>query len=445
MPRAAFALAALLLASAAPAAIAQPGPAPAAAAERLTPRQAVSAVAEAIEALFFDAVRGKAIADELRAAAARGEFDRYAEPRELAVALTNRLRPHDNHFGVFWSANTPPPPPGGIAALFRDPGPGEGPPPEALIAERRANYGLRAVQVLPGNIGYIDLREFADLDFDNPNDPARRTIDAALSLVSGADAVIFDLRDNGGGSPAMVGYLTSAFTPKGADIFNTFHSRRGTRSEAPLVSHPAPNLTVPVYILTSGRTGSAAEAFAYTMQTAKRAVVIGDASAGAANPGGRIPIGGGFAVFISMGSPVNPISKRNWEGTGVIPDVAIAASGALVEAQSRALDGAAKGLEDPFLTENRWAFEALTPPVVNTDLSPYAGTYSGVRIERGAEGLRYVRDRRPAWALYPLGADLFAVRGDPTRRIRFIREGGSVTALEVLTPEGALGLYRREG
>ena len=67
---------------------------------------------------------------------------------------------------------------------------------------------------------------------------------AALQLLSDSDAVIIDLRGNGGGSPAMVGYLTSAFTPKGADIYNTFHSRDGTFSEAPRDWYPSPRLDV---------------------------------------------------------------------------------------------------------------------------------------------------------------------------------------------------------
>ena len=452
MSRLALTLAALLCA-AAPAALAQPAPQPAAQqapaqpAERFTPRQAAGAVAETIEALYFDAAKAKSVADSLRAAAARGDFDRYADPRELSVVLGNWLAPYDAHFSVAWSADTPSPPPGGVRGPG-GPGPGAaplGPPPEALLAARRANYWLRRAEVLPGNIGYLDMRQFADIDFEDANDPARRAIDAAISFTGGADALIIDLRDNGGGSPAMVGYLTSAFTPKGADIFNTFHNREGTISEAPPTPYASPNLTIPVYILISGRTGSAAEAFAYTMQSAKRAIVVGEASAGAANPGGRVPVGGGYAVFVSMGSPINPITHRNWEGTGVAPDVAVPAAQALARAQSMALEGAAKGLQEPFLTENRWAAEAIAPAPFQADLAAYPGNYNGVTIEQYADGLHYVRDRRPHWVLYPVAADTFAVRGEPGRRLHFRREGGRVVALEVLTPDGPSGLYRRAG
>ena len=117
-----------------------------------------------------------------------------------------------------------------------------GPAAGAMAAERRGNFGVRRVEVLPGNVGYIDLREFANFAFGRPDEPARRAIEAALQMVSATDAVIIDLRENGGGAPAMVGYLTSAFTPKDAKIYNVFHSRRGTRSEAPSDWYPTPRL-----------------------------------------------------------------------------------------------------------------------------------------------------------------------------------------------------------
>ena len=223
-----------------------------------TPRETVAQVADTIEQDYFDPQRAAAIAAALRADAAGGRYDRYANPQDLATALTTRLKAEDRHFNVRWS-DAPP---------AQRPGPGPGPDPA------RTNFGIRRAEVLPGNVGYLDLRYFADIDFDDPRDPARQAIDAALQVLGHADALVIDLRDNGGGSPAMVGYLASAFVAPGADIYNTFHSRRGTLSEAPPTAHPAPRTTLPLYVLTSGRTGSAAEAFAYTLKNARRATVV---------------------------------------------------------------------------------------------------------------------------------------------------------------------------
>ncbi len=403
------------------------------------PRETVARVARAIEDNYFDPAKGKAIADGLRADAKKGAFDRLSDPRELAHALTERLEPLDHHFSVVYSASAPAPV---GAAPAR-------PQPSFEEQTRRINYGFRSVQMLPGAIGYIDMRQHADFPFGQPDHPARRAIDSALALVSGADAVIIDLRDNGGGSPAMVGYLVSAFTPKGADIYNVFHSREGTQSEAPADWYPSPMLDKPLYILTSGRTGSAAEATAYTLQAAKRAVIVGDTSYGAANPGGTVDIGDGFAMFVSNGSPVNAVNKSNWEGVGVKPDVAVPAAEALDRAQILALEAAlAKRPDGPFATDSRWTLEALkakaNPPAGLSGLPDYEGAYGEVVVTRTGSILTIQRGKRPPWKLLALGDGLFAAEDDPGRRIVFERgPDGKVSALEIRYSTGQSLRFRR--
>ncbi|GAA0643549.1 S41 family peptidase [Brevundimonas lenta] len=407
-------------------------PAAAATVERPTPRQTVDAVAARIRELYFDPAIGDRVAGELEAEAAAGAFDALTDPRDLAPALTARLRPLDAHFNVTFDPAAPSGtpvrrmrPPEGAAPAVRPVNPGEA----------RAHYGFRKVEVLPGNVGYIDLRQFYNIDFDNPADPARRAADAALDFLADADAIIFDLRDNGGGAPSMVGYLTSAFTPADAPIYNIFHSREGTESEAPAVFRPNPRLDVPVYVLISGRTGSAAEAFPYTLQGARRATIVGEASGGAANPGGMVPVGGGFAVFVSMGSPKNPMTGKNWEGTGVLPDVAAPWDQALDRAHSLALEGIISA--DAGRTDAVWALETLRAPAGPSDLSVYAGMYGEQRVSIEGGKLQIQRGRRPPVVLKPLGDDLFTVVGDPTRRIQFSRdEAGRVIAYDGLAIDG---------
>jgi hypothetical protein len=405
------------------------------------PRVVVDGIAQAISDTYFDAAKGAKIAADLRAAAAKGEFDGFTDPRDLATALGNWLRPLDAHFNVVWNPAAAAGPPQG--------GPRLGPPDPAQIAQReaadrRVNFGFRRVEILSGNIGYIDLRQFADFDPESADAPARDKADAALALIGGTDAVIIDLRDNGGGSPAMVGYLASAFVPAGADIYNTFHDREGTSSEAPPRPYARPRLDVPVYILTSARTGSAAEALAYTLQQAGRATIVGEASGGAANPGGMVPAGNGFAVFVSHGAPINPISKKNWEGTGVQPDLASPSPQALIAARRAALTAVlAKAAPGPARTDSQWALEALDaeakPPVAPA--ADLAGTYSGVNVAVNGEGvLQLQRGRRPPQALLALGGDLYSVRGEPDRRLRFTRDDkGRPVALEYLTEDGSPG------
>lgn len=281
-------------------------------------RDDVAGVASAIESNYFDPAQGKRIANDLRASAGKGEFDALADRNSLAEMLTTRLKPLDRHFRVRWSLAEP------TQAA------GDGPRVRRMVpGQEPGGSGIRQVAMLPGNIGYLSLGEFAHFEPAADRHPAREAIDAALEKLSGSRALIIDLRGNRGGSPQMVGYLVSAFTPPGADIYNMFHTRTGNFSEAPAQMHPNPRLEVPIYVLTNARTGSAAESFTYTMKNAKRATVVGEASGGAANPGGEHDAGNGFVVFVPTGSPVSPITGTNWETVGVIPDVPVAADSAL--------------------------------------------------------------------------------------------------------------------
>jgi len=388
------------------------------------PREVAGRIAATIENEYFDPAAGTRIAGELRRASDNGAFDRLQDPRELATALSDRLRPLDRHFVVRWS------PPG-----TEPPGPQRGPVRDPATS----NFGIRRVQLLPGNIGYLELGYFADIDFDDPAAPARVAIDAALQLLAHADAVVVDVRDNGGGSPAMVGYLASAFVAPGAKIYNTFRWREGGASEAPGYEHPAPRTTVPLYVLTSGRTGSAAEAFAYTLGNAGRAVLVGEATGGAANPGRPFDVGGGFSVFVSTGSPVSPITGRNWEGSGVQPQVEVEAAEALVRAQELALARlVADGGGDQGAS---WVLEALrsrAPAPDPATVQVLAGEYGTLRIEALSDGLQLRQGRRPPQRLRALdAAGLFYFESDPARRLRFDRGANGVpVALELVWPEG---------
>ena len=233
----------------------------------------------------------------------------------------------------------------------------------------------------------------------------------------------------------MVGYLAAYFTPEGANIFNTFHSRQGTREEAPQVAPTgARRLDTPLYIVNSGRTASACESFAYTLQAAQRATIVGERSAGGANPGASVPAGDGFSVFISFGSPINPITQRNWEGEGVIPTEATSHADAVTRAHILALQTLASSQTGDAQREAQWALTALQaagPTLSARQMREYAGDYGtrSIAIENGALVLH--RDRRPALRLIPIERDLFAVDyAAPLQRVRFERDDrGRIEAL----------------
>ena len=267
--------------------------------------------------------------------------------------LTDRLRREDAHFGVVWSP--PAPAPDAKSATASAPAAPPSPVGDAG-AVARENHGVRRVEVLPGNVGLVELTLFSHFEPDEAlAGSAREVADAALALVARTQALIIDLRDCRGGSPAMVGYLVGHFVAEDADVYNTFKSRGPDEYERPTVPITARRLDLPLYVVVSGRTGSAAESFAYTLQAAGRATVVGAPTAGGANPGGVVDLGGGLSIFISHGSPVNPITKRNWEGSGVIPDRVVEVKDAQSVAYELALeaDARARARRDPPPTRRR--------------------------------------------------------------------------------------------
>ena len=405
-----------------------------------SPRDVVDHVATLIENNYFAADKAANIAGSLRDAAGAGQFDRLQDPRDLAAALSTRLQPLDRHFRVTW---TPPEDSPRSHPSAED----SGPPQSFDALARREAYGFHRVEMLPGAIGYLDITTFADFSFSNPQEPARQAADAALALVSTADAIVIDLRHNGGGSPSMVGYLVSAFTPPGADLYNTFHHRDTLDSERPKESYPNPRLDVPLYVLIDGRTASAAESTAYTLQAAKRAIVVGEPSAGAANPGGEFPAGDGYFVFISTSTSVNPITGTNWEGSGVKPDVLTATGHALERAEILALENVLR--LNPTDTETRWVLEGLRAydsPGAGSPLKEYVGPYatdSQIAVENAHLVLR--RGRRPPWPLVRIRGDVFAVLDEPYRRVIFERNAAHrVTRFELVRAGDPAAWFTRD-
>lgn len=189
---------------------------------------------------------------------------------------------------------------------------------EYLLHAKADNYGFHRIERLEGNIGYIDLRGFHDPEF------AGETAVNAMNLVANTDALIFDLRNNGGGSPLMVAFITSYLFDSEPFHLNSFYSRANdVLSQSWTLSYvPGKRYgNKPVFILTSGRTFSGAEEFTYNLKNLKRATVIGEVSAGGANPGAVHQLTKHFSIFIPNGRAINPITQTNWEGTGVTPDI----------------------------------------------------------------------------------------------------------------------------
>jgi retinol-binding protein 3 len=201
---------------------------------------------------------------------------------------------------------------------------------------------------------------------------------------------------------------------------------------------------VPVFILTSGRTFSAAEDFAYSLKSLKRATIVGETTGGGAHPV-EIHQVKGYPVFVRLpyGRSVNPITGTNWEGTGVEPDIAAAAPDALAVAHARALDAVAAKATDP---AQKAALEFVRDVVEDrrhrvtlsaAELQAFAGTYGALTLTAEGGVLWGRLGGGPRVQLLPVGQDRFLVDDREDFRIRCERDAsGNVVSVVILFPGG---------
>ena len=260
-----------------------------------------------------------------------GAFDKQTDLNAFAEALTREVQSvnHDKHMRI-----RPAPK---MDAAAESPEQMVENQIQRILRQGSEMAGFREAKRLDGNIGYLDLRGFARML------AGASVADRYMALLAGSDAIIIDLRKNGGGDPAMVQYLCSYFFAEKTHL-NSLYWREGDRTEDfytldEVSGQKMPE--VPVFILTSSYTFSAAEEFCYNLQTRKRATLVGETTGGGANPGGMFPINAELGVFIPTGKAINPVTKTNWEGAGVVPEVKTKAEDALdkaIELATKAAD-----------------------------------------------------------------------------------------------------------
>ena len=213
-----------------------------------------------------------------------------------------------------------------------------------MQSQQILNYGYAAAIRLAGNVGYLRMDEFG------PMPQSKVAIDAAMAFLARTDALIIDVRANHGGDPDSLDYLMGYFYAKPVELTSILITQGGKRqlykqfSEARVGG--ARYLARPLFVLTSDHTFSCAEQFSYDMQALRRATLIGQTTGGGANPGGFVPLDPHFAIFIPLGRAVNPYTKTNWEGVGVVPDVATESGAALLKAYTQALGTAGNAFDE---------------------------------------------------------------------------------------------------
>jgi hypothetical protein len=396
-------------------------------------RDVVDTVASQIERIYVDADTGRMIAARLRARLSEGAYDAAPEPARFAQMLTTDLRSvnHDLHLSVSYS-------PAG-----RGGGPGRGSAPAFL--SRSQHFALGRADVLPGNIGYLEINGFS-IDRE-----ARDAIVGALQYLQTTDAMILDLRRNRGGDGNLVNFLISHFTGPDTLASVTVKVRGAQRpfTRYTLASVPGPRRPdVPLYVLTSRATGSAGEDCAFVLQNLKRATIIGDRTAGAGHNVTSVPSGHGFTTGISFSRVSDPRTGREWEQVGVQPDVKVDVATAVDVAQSLALetisrsaDAATRAALDPILATVNARLHPHAVPAAT--LASYAGTYEGNRrISVDGDRLMYElpigAPREPVLAL----SDSEFLASSQARLI-FERNEHGAMRLRVRSPDGSALTYER--
>lgn len=193
-------------------------------------------------------------------------------------------------------------------------------------------FGIAKVEILDGNIGYIDIRLFHSVDL------VREAFAEAMTKLADTKALIVDIRHHHGGDPATVAFVTSYLLGKKKVHLNDLYYRRNDETTEYFTDPTVPGKHYgpkkPIYVLTSGETFSGGEEFAYNLRALGRATLVGETTGGGAHPVDGERIDDHIMAIIPVGRAINPITKSNWEGKGVEPHVAVPASEALEKAKA---------------------------------------------------------------------------------------------------------------
>lgn len=410
---------------------AQSAPVAAAAAAEADPQAVVAAARALVRDHYVLPETGAALDEALAKAEASGSFKGLAGPAlaEAIGAVMRSVTP-DGHLYI----NHDPRRAEDMLAQGASPAPGSLSPAVARMIALN-NGGFRRMEVLPGNVRYVDHTGFS---WGTPE--AEAALANAMDFLRGGSAVVIDLRGNGGGSAEAVAAMASYFLPAGTELMR-FEQRGEPVEIARTRAAPYSLADRPVYVLMSERTFSAAEEFAAHVEAFGFATLVGEATRGGGFNNSFFPLPGGHVISISTGKATHAKTGRGWEQTGIKPAMPVAQARALEVAHAEALAALSKTATGG----EKMALDALIPMIrakaagttAAQPLAAYAGRYGERTIEVGADGaLTSRRGASPAARLVALGGDEFAVETAPMQRFRFTVEGGAATALEVDTPGG---------
>lgn len=417
---------------------AQPRPPVAAQVAPTDGRAVVAEVRRIIAETYVLPERRPAIDALLAEGLAAGRYD-VRDPALIAERINADLaRANDRHLNFRHNPEQ--------AAMFASASRASGPDPAAFQATVRArNHGVRELKVLPGNVRYM-----AYDGFDWLGEETTAALDVAMRFLSGGDAVIIDLRQNGGGSPQAVQYIVSHFMEANRPLV-TFHMNGQADPDtlSTLAEVPAGRMIgKPLYVLTSSATGSAAEEFTGHVGGYRLGELVGGNTGGAGFRNTLVPIGGTYILSVSVGRAVLASTGKDWEAVGHAPTMPTPVAAALDTAHAHALRRLAATATGPRQVRLNAIAEGLgargerrTP---GAPLTAYAGQYGerAVTIENGR--LFYQRGDRPREQLVPLGGHRFIFDSAPETVVEFTLAGAQANGFSLGAAGGPIqGRYER--
>ncbi|MGF7039215.1 S41 family peptidase [Mucilaginibacter lappiensis] len=378
----------------------------------------------------------------------KGTYKNITDPQELADKLYAdiKLVHFDPHMGVSYNPdfekqhakekNAPQKSTDSIAELNR---------------LKETNFNFKKMEILSGNVGYLQFNQFV-ADIKN----AKPILAAAFTFLSNTKALIIDLRYNGGGDIDMVSQIESYFFKQKTHM-NDVVNRLGNDTTL-LYADPKKadglTLSMPVYILTSKRTFSGAEDFSYAMQSVKRATIVGDTTGGGAHPVNTFSITNGLVAFIPFARSLNPYTHTDWEGTGVIPDIAVPSTNALEKALETIYTNqlkSAKNNDEKKAIE--WQLHRLNVyhylKIDAKTLEQYTGTYNSgglnFYVKNGALYCKNKQGKNYTFELVPISSSVFTWGENTELEAEFIKDtNGNFISIHILGPNGILATMNRD-
>lgn len=355
----------------------------------------------------------------IRKRAKEGQYNNYKDPHALAGALTSDVLfiNRDEHFHVEYNPEMANELLGNIDDVPKMVA-------EKLRQEKEKNFGFKKVEVLNGNIGYLELSGFSRL-----NAYSKATADAALKLLSNTRAIVIDLRYGIGGSPDMVNHIISHFfkTPTHvADIYIRSENITLPYFTVPDSSYE-PLTEIPLYILTSYKTFSAAEGLCYELQCLKRATIVGEVTRGGAHTVTYRPLSSGFVADIPFGRATSPITKKNWEKVGVTPDIKVPADRALEIAEIKIFEKAFEKAKDSSEIKSlKWQLDlvqSINHPIQldTATLNQFVGLYGAYTVSYTNGTLYYQKTGKAKFPLIPMTTSVMRVKGNDTFTVEFFK------------------------